>query len=113
MPAIDIVTRLRQASRGYEEWRVADKVSGAFCMSFSRSDYMDPEREARKWLDEHMKSYPDHYAKYEVRREVAQSEDQLLAAEAANMIEGLLRGEFVCLKCGLRKDSDNASVPEF
>ena len=48
--ADDLVARLRDVGIGHQEWRVADKNTGAYCMSFDDAEYLNPEREAREFL---------------------------------------------------------------
>ena len=48
---------------------------------------------------------------YELRDEIATLRSQLAAAEAR--VERLLRGEFICQKCGLRKDGEHDGKPDF
>lgn len=55
----DIVQRLREASQGREEWRVADPETGAYCMAFSHAGSPNPEREAREWLADHIARFPN------------------------------------------------------
>ena len=38
---------------------------------------------------------------------------QALCLGMATHIEKLMRGEFICQRCGLRKDSDQSAAPEF
>ena len=52
---------LRDLGWGRDEWRVQDPESGTYCMAFSCGDHLDgyslnPERDAREWLEDHQKA---------------------------------------------------------
>lgn len=82
--ATSLPQRLLAASTGTIEWRVADPETGAYCVAYSRADYLDPEREAREWLRKHRKEFPTgRFVEHEARRVLVQSELQRLAVEAA------------------------------
>ena len=51
--------RLVAVSTGTIEWRVADPASGAYCIAYSRADYLDPEREAREVAAQAPQRVPD------------------------------------------------------
>ncbi|HET7866473.1 MAG TPA: hypothetical protein VFL86_18900 [Burkholderiaceae bacterium] len=82
--------RLMAASTGTTEWRVADPVTGAYCVAYAQGDFADPEREAREWLRRHRQDCPrGDFVHYQVKRAQVQSEVQQLAAEAALEIQRL------------------------
>ena len=104
----DLIELLRRASRGQEEWRVADPQTGAYCINFTRSDCFNPEQRARDWLEDHQRRFPGSpHAGYEVRCVLVQDDADLLMTEAADEIERLRRGEFICQRCILRKNDDH------
>lgn len=57
-PPPGLVERLRNESRGYDQWRVQDPQSGAYCIAFSWPETMLPERAAREWLADHKARFP-------------------------------------------------------
>lgn len=82
--------QLRAAGRGTEEWRVADPKTGCYCIAFSRNDSINPEREAREWLEDHSKRFPDsEKSAYVVQRVMAQNNHDLLMIKAASEIDRL------------------------
>lgn len=79
---------LRDASAGYDEWRVQNPIDGSYCMSFSRHNTLMPERDAREWLADTKKNYPRHeFALYEVACTHVYSEADKLRQAAADRIE--------------------------
>lgn len=84
----ELIKQLREASKGREEWRVADPATGSYCISFSRDDSCNPERAAQEWLADHRRRFPmgAHSGK-EVQRTVVQDSADLLMNEAADTIE--------------------------
>lgn len=87
---MDLIEQLRAAGKGTEEWRVADPADGSYCISFSWASSINPEREAREWLEDHRKRFPDGmHAHYEVRRVVAQNDADLTMCQAADEIDRL------------------------
>ena len=87
---MDLIEQLRAAGKGTEEWRVADPTDGSYCIAFSRADSINPEREAREWLANHRKRFPDSQkANYEARRAMAQTNADLMMLQAADEIERL------------------------
>lgn len=87
---------LRDLGWGRDEWRVQDPESGTYCMAFSCGDHLDgyslnPERDAREWLEDHKKRFPgspkSSYVVAKVRR---RTQAQELMQEAADEIERLL-----------------------
>ncbi len=82
--------RLLAASAGTTEWRVADPVTGAYCVAYAQGDFADPEREAREWLRRHRQDCPrGDFVHYQVKHAQVQSEVQQLVAEAAVEIQRL------------------------
>ena len=87
---MELVKQLRDAGKGVEEWRVADPADGSYCISFSWTDCANPEREAREWLEDHRRRFPNgRYAHYEVRRVMEQYRADRLMCQAADEIERL------------------------
>ena len=84
---VPLVERLISASHGWEEWRVADPVSGSYCIVFSRHGegrVLDPEHEAREWLRKHRTEFPGgRFVGYEVQRHEVRNYDRALMHEAA------------------------------
>jgi hypothetical protein len=61
------MAHLRELATGRVEWRVQDPVEKCYCMYFDRKSSIDPERDAREWLADHARRFPDSaHAKYEV-----------------------------------------------
>lgn len=88
--ATSLPQRLLAASVGTTEWRVADPVTGAYCVAYAQADFADPEREAREWLSRHRQDCPrGDFVHYQVQHAQVQSEVQQLAAEAAAEIQRL------------------------
>jgi hypothetical protein len=88
--ATSLPQRLLAASAGTTEWRVADPVTGAYCVAYAQGDFADPEREAREWLRRHRQDCPcGDFVHFQVQRAQVQSEVQHLAAEAAVEIQRL------------------------
>ena len=84
----DIVQRLREASQGREEWRIADPETGAYCMAFSHAGSPNPEREAREWLADHIARFPNSpNATKVVTHAIAHFLDDQMQIEAADLIE--------------------------
>jgi hypothetical protein len=78
-----LVERLLKHVRGHTEWRVQDK-DGAYCIYFERAECLDPEREARKWLNAHRKEFPEHkFSGYEVKAVTVYSQEEEFMIEAA------------------------------
>ncbi len=80
-----LVEKLRQASRGQDEWRVQDE-NGSYWIAFARGDgyTLDPEREAREWLADQQKHNPGHAkARGTVACVQVQTQAQELMQEAA------------------------------
>lgn len=87
---MELVKQLRDAGKGVEEWRVADPADGSYCISFSWTDCANPEREAREWLEDHRRRFPNgRHAHYEVRRVMEQYRADRLMCQAADEIERL------------------------
>ena len=89
---IDLVERLEASGAGEEQWRVANPVTGAYCISFCRSDgiTINPERDAQRWLATQRENYPQgRFADYCVQRVVVQDERDMLMLEAAREIQRL------------------------
>jgi hypothetical protein len=108
-----LVARLRNASHGYDEWRVQDPKDGAYCIAFSWPETMNPERAAREWLADHKARFPGglhtDYVVACVR--VMPEKDRLLLA-AADELERLAAGPWIgkCQACGHEHEAPNAEV---
>lgn len=89
-----LVARLREASTGYDEWRVQDPKDGSYCIAYSWPEHFSPERQAREWLADHKARFPGgRYANYEVAKVRVKTQADSLLEEAADEIERL-RSEF-------------------
>ena len=55
----ELIARLREASAGYDEWRVQDPKDGSYCIAYSWPESFNPERLARAWLADHKARYPN------------------------------------------------------
>ena len=100
----ELVEKLRQASRGSDEWRVQDE-KGSYWIAFAHGDgyTLDPEREAREWLADQQKNNPGHAkARGTVACVQVQTQAQELMQEAAAEIERL-RDE-LALCCELKRE---------
>ena len=90
-----LLQELRDLSWGSDEWRVQDPESGTYCMAFSCGDHLDgyslnPERDAREWLEDHKKRFPDSpKSSYVVAKVRRRTQAQELMQEAADEIERL------------------------
>lgn len=84
----DLIKRLRGASQGHDEWRAQNPEDACYCISFSRIDSLDPEREARSWLADHNKSFPQGpFLGYEVKCVRVLTDADRLRLEAADALE--------------------------
>ena len=109
--------QMRSAAQGDEQWRVADPVTGNYCMAFLRREYVNAEREAHEWLEQHKLNVPDSiFSEHVVQHIFAQDARDMLIIDAADEIEYLRskvaeleRGECICKKCGLRQDGDGVA----
>lgn len=90
MTNAELVTKMRALAVGRVEWRVQCPVDRCYCMTFSRSDSSNPEREAREWLATHQQRFPaSRHAKYEVAEVRVFDELEELALKAADAIRSL------------------------
>ena len=111
---MDLIEQLRAAGKGTEEWRVADPTDGSYCIAFSRADFINPEREAREWLEDHRKRFPDSQkANYEVRRVMAQNNSDLAMCQAADELERMRETLQGIAKADWRNWEELASPHEF
>jgi hypothetical protein len=63
-----LAANIEATTHGRTEWRVQHPVEKSFCMSFG-SDSINPERECREWLADHLRRHPDsQFAGYEVAK---------------------------------------------
>lgn len=85
-----LIERLRCASTGYKEWRVQNPSDGAYCMSFCNRDSINPEREAREWLEDHQRAFPKSmFSQYVVACVDTLTNGDKLTIEAADALERL------------------------
>ena len=88
-----LVSRLRAASKGFDQWRVQDPVDGSYCIEFDRDHYAWPEQEAYAWLESFKSRHPDHpHAKYVVAKVRVLSYADRLMIEAADELERIAKG---------------------
>jgi hypothetical protein len=84
----ELAARLRKLATGTVEWRVQHPVERCYCISFDRSDSINPERAAREWLADFQRRWPDHeHAKYEAAEVRWFSELERAALEAADVLD--------------------------
>lgn len=84
-----LASMLRASGSGFDEWRVQDK-SGAYCMAYSYQCSINPERDAREWLENHRREFPDSpKASYEVAKVHTQTAAQVLMCRAADELDAL------------------------
>jgi hypothetical protein len=84
----ELAARLRKLASGRLEYRVQDPVEKCYCVSFSRDDGFDPERDARQWLADFQRKFPEHpHANYEVAPVRSFSELERAALEAAELLD--------------------------
>lgn len=81
-----IAASLRTLATGRVEWRVQDPVERCYCISFDPGSSINPEREAREWLADYKRRWPNgihaHYEVAEVRCFTALEREALAAADA-------------------------------
>lgn len=83
-----IAANLRKLATGRVEWRVQDPVSRCYCISFDRSNSINPEREAREWLADHRRRHPGAlHTDYEVAEVRSFTELERAALEAADALD--------------------------
>lgn len=93
LEALLLVSRLRAAATGRDEWRVQNPVDRSYCNVFTRNDYAWPEQEAYAWLESFKSRHPDHqYAKYVVAKVRVLSYADRLMIEAADELERIAKG---------------------
>lgn len=84
----ELIRRLRDASQGHDEWRVQNPEDGCYCIAFSRSGSLDPECEARSWLADHIRQFPQGmFVGYEVKCVRVLTDADRLRLEAADALE--------------------------
>lgn len=54
----ELAPRVNKQCCGRTEWRVMNKAGDAYCMSFDHSEYINPERAAREWLEKTQRERP-------------------------------------------------------
>ncbi|MEJ8837625.1 hypothetical protein [Ramlibacter sp. AN1133] len=85
--AEEIAARVRRLARGTEVWRVADPVTGAYCLEFTRKDCLTPESEAKEWLEDHQKRFPNAvHAHFVVQHSRVFTELEMAALDAAEAL---------------------------
>jgi hypothetical protein len=84
----ELAARLRKLATGQTEWRVQHPVKKSFCISFGRGNSVDPERDARKWLETVRRDFHNHpHAGYEVAEVRHFTELERGALEAADVLD--------------------------
>lgn len=82
--------RLEKLATGTTEWRVANPVTGTFCIAFDYSLTVNPQREAHEWLADHRRRFPNsEFAGYEVSEVVRYSELEKAALSACDFLNSL------------------------
>ncbi|TPG26531.1 hypothetical protein [Variovorax guangxiensis] len=95
MSSADIAAHLRLLATGCVEWRVQHPVEKSYCMTFSRSDCSNPEREAREWLVDHKRRFPNsRHAGFEVAEVLVYNELERAALNAADVLDAHARSIF-------------------
>lgn len=85
--ATALAARLRELATGTVEWRVQHPVDKCYCIAFSFENSVNPRREAREWLEDFRRRYPDHeHAKHEVAEVRWFSALEQAALEAAELL---------------------------
>lgn len=80
--------RLRALATGRVEWQVIDPQTRGICMWFDRDNYLNPEREAKEWLDDQNLRFPGgKFTSYEVKKARIFSDLERAALEAADALE--------------------------
>jgi cell division protein FtsB len=83
-----LIQRLRKDSEGRDEWRVQSPADGAYCIAFAWPESLDPECEARSWLADHIKRFPNgRFVDYVVACVRVTSEADRRRLEAADSLE--------------------------
>lgn len=83
-----LIQRLHDASQGHDEWRVQSPADGAYCIAFAWPESLDPECEARSWLSDHIKQFPNgRFVDYVVACVRVTSEADQLRIEAADALK--------------------------
>lgn len=87
---VPLVEKLRGACAGYDEWRVQSPKDGSYCMAYSWPETMNPEREAREWLADHVRRFPGGlHSDFVVAKVRVQTQTDALMQEAADELERL------------------------
>jgi hypothetical protein len=86
--APDLVRRLRGLVCGFHEWRVESPEDGSYCLSRTRDDCADPERECREWLEREKKT-GSIFAGYVVKHHHVMTAKDKALAEAADALAAL------------------------
>lgn len=87
VPLEGLAERLLKLATGRVEWRVQDPVQKCYCMSFDHNGSIRPERDARDWLADFSRRWPDHpHAKYEVAQARVFTELEKAALEAVEAL---------------------------
>lgn len=84
----ELGTRLRSLATGTVEWRVQHPVDKSYCIAFGRSSSFNPERDARRWLEDHRERFPSgRFFNYEVAEVRYLTELERAALEAADALD--------------------------
>lgn len=84
----ELAARLRAAATGTVEWRVQHPVKKDYCIAFGSTSSLNPERDARRWLEDHRTRFPGGlFVNYEVAQVRYLTELERLALEAADALD--------------------------
>jgi len=92
MTPIDLITELRSAAKGSEEWHVVNGITNARCAIFTLCDSINPKQAAIEYADKCMDFLPPNYASMRVEKVTAYTPQERLLHRAADCIESLIGG---------------------
>lgn len=84
----DMVARIRHAIHGTETWQVMNAAEDGYCMSFSSSEFLNPQRACERWLAEQDPAWLQRNG-YHAVRSIEYSGAERLALEAADLLAAL------------------------
>jgi len=88
----DLITELRSAAKGSEEWHVVNGITNARCAIFTFCDSSNPRQAAMQYADKCMDFIPPMYASMRVEKVVSYTSQERLLHRAADCIEELIGG---------------------
>ncbi len=90
--ALELAERIEQKVTGWDEWWVMNADESACCISFDNRDFTYPERAAKEWMEEKLKSYPKYIKDngYHIVKKRVYGKDGEIAIEAAKVIRELI-----------------------